>query len=286
MPDMDMDRRPRGGGGGNWVWWIVGALVIALLIWWWVGDWGGRRNRYALGTGTTEVQPAPVTLPPPVQTTATIPVGEILSNPRRYVGRTYSGNVLVTGVPTQRGFWIETPDTMQTGQSGQPGQPGQPGQTGQTGRLGDTGQAGKMGQTQMGQTGQGQTGGMSGKTSGQAGQGAGQRLFVVVTDVSAGQPLNVYPNQYYMLQNATVREPSVLNTLPGPPLDPETLDIAQRQPVLLTVAANDVQPATGMHRKGGARTPGADTSGPYGGTAGDGVNEPVEIGPPNRPGGM
>ena len=54
----------------------------------------------------TEVQPNAVSEPEAIAQTAGVPVSQIIESPATWTGRTVGGEVRVTEVPTDRGFWI------------------------------------------------------------------------------------------------------------------------------------------------------------------------------------
>ncbi len=108
---------------------------------------------------------------------------------------------------------------------------------------------------------------------------SGQRIFVVVTEEPSGQPLSVTTDQRYTLRDATVSDASTLGSMGGEPLDQQTQDIAQQQPVVLTVSAMNVQPSTGT---AGTQNGTGMNAPPNGGGTPGGVNQPADVGGGNN----
>lgn len=101
MADTDVERRSRGMG---WLWWAVGLLALILIVWW---AWpAGEEAELAL----EDAQPTAEVQPQAAETVGEQPamsLGEIIANPGTYTGQTWTSEVNVTEVPTDRGFWIE-----------------------------------------------------------------------------------------------------------------------------------------------------------------------------------
>ena len=103
MADINVERK----GGTNWLWWILGLIVLALLIWWLV-DALGDNDTAEVPVGTDTVATAPMTpAPMPAAPAAAIPIADIVANPAQYQGQQVNGTVVVSSVPTNRGFWVE-----------------------------------------------------------------------------------------------------------------------------------------------------------------------------------
>ena len=108
MADIDIERK----GPGVWPW-IIGLLLLGLLAWA-VMEWVDVDEPEAV-VPVAAVDPAPLapvaTDPPPpapVAQGAALTLAGVLGNPAGYFGRTVTPEaVRVTGVPSDRGFWVE-----------------------------------------------------------------------------------------------------------------------------------------------------------------------------------
>lgn len=103
MADIHVDRR------GPSIWpWIIGLIVLALLIWALTEllDNDDDLVTDPAGEQPARVEPAPEPMAP-APMVAALPVAEIAGDPASFEGRTVSGEVRVSEVPTDRGFWIE-----------------------------------------------------------------------------------------------------------------------------------------------------------------------------------
>lgn len=108
MADIDVQRK----SSTAWLWWLLGLVALAMLIW--VITAGDDNVEVASAPvaaapgGVAEVPPPPAgTSPSTAVAPATgIPVSQIVGSPATWTGRTVAGEVRVTEVPTDRGFWI------------------------------------------------------------------------------------------------------------------------------------------------------------------------------------
>ena len=101
MAEIKMERKERGGMG--WLWILIALILLALLAWWlWPED--EVEEPLATTTAVEAVEPLPEVAP----VTTELTLSQIASNPSMYVGQTYDGEVRVTDVPTDRGFWVES----------------------------------------------------------------------------------------------------------------------------------------------------------------------------------
>lgn len=93
----------------GWVWWLLGLLVLALVLWAVFAAMDNDQVGLVTEPGVVESVP-PVAATGPsfsdVQVTG-IPVGQIAESPVSWAGRNVSGEVRVTEVVSDRGFWIE-----------------------------------------------------------------------------------------------------------------------------------------------------------------------------------
>ena len=105
-------------GGSWWIWALLVALLAAALIWWATDDDEAERAALApapAAESAASVEPAgeagsagaAAGLPEPVAQSGDKSVAAILGNPAAFVGQSFSGQVRVAGVPTDRAFWIE-----------------------------------------------------------------------------------------------------------------------------------------------------------------------------------
>ncbi len=75
----------------------------------------------------------------------------------------------------------------------------------------------------------------------------GNRLFAIVIDQPNEQPVDINPGQRLRITGGTLRGPDYLGQVPGVPLDQDTRNIAQQQPIFLVVNESDIhiqQPGT------------------------------------------
>ena len=83
----------------SWLWWVLGLVLIGGLIW------------FLVAAGDDEVETAavtPATTPEAVAEAPSVTIGDILGTPADYIGDPFSqAEVMVSDVPTDRGFWIE-----------------------------------------------------------------------------------------------------------------------------------------------------------------------------------
>lgn len=100
MTEIHMERKK----GMPWIWALLALLLVALIAWM-VWPRPDPVEPLPVATATTVTIVEPLAVPPPAATDATI--ATILSNPRQWVGREFSGVVTVAEVPSDRGFWIE-----------------------------------------------------------------------------------------------------------------------------------------------------------------------------------
>ncbi|MBW3570397.1 MAG: hypothetical protein KY467_04765 [Gemmatimonadetes bacterium] len=108
MADIDIERKR----GGSWMW-VLGLVLLALVIWLLWGLFDGDDEAAVVepvaAPVVDEVQPLPPAAnpPTPVAQAAGIPVSQIIESPATWTGRTVGGEVRVTEVVSDRGFWIE-----------------------------------------------------------------------------------------------------------------------------------------------------------------------------------
>lgn len=94
-----------------WIWWLLGLLLVALILWA-VFEVLDDNAELAVAPVATQTMPPP---PPPADpgtlptagTAAGIPVGQIVASPQSWSGRSVTGEVRVTEVVSDRGFWTE-----------------------------------------------------------------------------------------------------------------------------------------------------------------------------------
>ena len=72
----------------------------------------------------------------------------------------------------------------------------------------------------------------------------GQRLFAIVIDQPAEQPVDINPGQELRISEAMLRDRTFLPQIPGDPLDAETENMAEGQPIFLTVDEDNIQVLT------------------------------------------
>ena len=113
MADIHIERKHTS------IWpWIIGLLVLGLLIWGVAEMMGGEDDEVAavdpvaapaIAPGVNEVQPLPADANPPtgVAQAAGIPISQIIASPATWTGKRVTGEVRVTEVVSDRGFWIE-----------------------------------------------------------------------------------------------------------------------------------------------------------------------------------
>jgi len=63
----------------------------------------------------------------------------------------------------------------------------------------------------------------------------GERLFALIVDRPQEQPVDLNPGQTIRIDRGTLRDRTFLPELPGAPLDQETENIAEQQPIFLVV---------------------------------------------------
>lgn len=114
MADIDIERKR----SGSWMW-LLGLLLLALIGWLLWGLMDGDDEAAVVDPVVApvveappvvdEVQPLPpgANPPTPVAQAAGIPVSQIIQSPATWTGRTVGGEVRVTEVVSDRGFWIE-----------------------------------------------------------------------------------------------------------------------------------------------------------------------------------
>lgn len=69
----------------------------------------------------------------------------------------------------------------------------------------------------------------------------GQRLFAILQDQPAEQPVDINPGQTISITEATLRDAGYLEQLGGAPLDEDTRRIAEQQPVFLVVDESNIR---------------------------------------------
>lgn len=94
----------------TWIWILLALLLLGLLLWWLLDD-----------DETAEVAVAPTAIEQPVVdpmvapaapaaegagTAGAMTLAAITQNPGQYFGQSFSGEVDVPEVPTDRGFWV------------------------------------------------------------------------------------------------------------------------------------------------------------------------------------
>lgn len=102
MADINLEKKR---SSSAWLWVVVALLVVVVLAWWMWPD--EELEPVVAEAPMTEVQPPTAPLPEPVAQMPGIPVSQIVESPTTWTGRTVEGEVRVTSVPTDRGFWIE-----------------------------------------------------------------------------------------------------------------------------------------------------------------------------------
>lgn len=68
----------------------------------------------------------------------------------------------------------------------------------------------------------------------------GQRLFAIIIDEPQEEPLDINPGQTLQIQGGTLRDSTYLPEMPGAPLDQETQNIVQEQPIFLVVDERNI----------------------------------------------
>lgn len=101
MADINVERK----GGMAWLWWILGLIVLALIVWWFLAAGDDDPDTAEVVDPAPVV--APITTPEPVAQTQGVSIADIMGDPEGYVGQDFNDEVIVTEVPTDRGFWIE-----------------------------------------------------------------------------------------------------------------------------------------------------------------------------------
>lgn len=103
MADINVERK------GPSIWpWIIGLIVLALLIWALTELFDDDDDLVTepIADDTAMVEPGPEPMDADAMLIA-FPVREIVADPGAFADRPLSGEVRVTDVPTDRGFWIE-----------------------------------------------------------------------------------------------------------------------------------------------------------------------------------
>jgi hypothetical protein len=100
MADIDVERR----SGAPWVWWIIGIIILALIIWGIAEAMEPDEPDVAAAVPPAVVAAAPVA--PAPGAVPVLVVHEIVVGPQTWVGKRVSGTAQVSGVPTDRGFWL------------------------------------------------------------------------------------------------------------------------------------------------------------------------------------
>lgn len=81
----------------------------------------------------------------------------------------------------------------------------------------------------------------------------GQRLFAIIIDQPAEEPKDINPGQVLRIDEGMLRDRTFLPQIPGEPLDQETQNIAEQQPIFLTVDERHINIL-----EGGTPQPGTD----------------------------
>lgn len=68
----------------------------------------------------------------------------------------------------------------------------------------------------------------------------GARLFAIIIDQPAEEPKDINPGQELRITEGVLRDRTFLPELPGEPLDPQTEQIAQNQPIFLVVDERNI----------------------------------------------
>ncbi len=69
----------------------------------------------------------------------------------------------------------------------------------------------------------------------------GQRMFAIVTALSAAEPKRINPGQMLRITGGMLRDPSYLQQIPGAALDARTLRVAREQQVFLVVDDSNIE---------------------------------------------
>ena len=63
----------------------------------------------------------------------------------------------------------------------------------------------------------------------------GRRLFAIIIDQPQEEPKDINPGQTLRIEEGVLRDRTFLPAIPGVPLDQDTENIAEQQPIFLTV---------------------------------------------------
>jgi hypothetical protein len=88
----------------------------------------------------------------------------------------------------------------------------------------------------------------------------GQRLFAIIIDDPAEEPKDINPGQELRITEGVLRDRTFLPEIPGVPLDQDTENIAEQQPIFLTVDERNINILTQGNPQPG--TDPAPTAGP------------------------
>jgi hypothetical protein len=69
----------------------------------------------------------------------------------------------------------------------------------------------------------------------------GQRIFAILNDDPQEEPIDINPGQTLRIKEATVRDATFLTSITGEPLEEETRQLAQSQPVYLVVDEGNIE---------------------------------------------
>jgi hypothetical protein len=190
VADINVERK------GPSIWpWIIGLIVLALLIWALTelfDDDADDLVTEPIADDAAQVEPGPE----PMDADAMLvvfPVGEIVADPAAFAGRRLSGEVRVTDVPTDRGFWIEQD---------------------------------------------------------------GQRLFAILRDQPAEEPVDINPGQTLRISDATVLTATGIAPITGE-LDADTRGIVEGEDVVLSIDESNIEivSRTGRQPAAGSEQP-------------------------------
>lgn len=91
-----------------WLWILLALLILGLLLWWLLSD----DDEAELVTAPVAVEETMAPATPMTATDGTaaaqgpVTLAAITANPSAYFGQTFTGEVEVPEVPTDRGFWV------------------------------------------------------------------------------------------------------------------------------------------------------------------------------------
>lgn len=172
MADINVERK------GPSIWpWIIGLIVLALLIWALTelfDDDADDLVTEPIADDTALVGPEPMDADAML---VLFPVAEIVADPASFASRPVSGEVRVTDVPTDRGFWIEQD---------------------------------------------------------------GQRLFAILRDQPAEEPIDINAGQTLRISDATVLTGNRITPITGE-LDADTRGIVEGEDVVLSIDESNIE---------------------------------------------